>query len=79
MHAAEESGGKVGWYSYMSQFGHKVRINVDVASIRSEMPDEAGVSMEVRLTCAHEYGHMIAEMLSVLKGQSLLLCEMSER
>lgn len=69
----------VGWYSRMSQFRHKARITVDVRSIRSEMGGEDETVMEVKLTCAHEYGHMVAEMLAVLGNQSALLRDLSTR
>lgn len=69
----------VGWYSYMSQFRRRARITVDVPSIRSEMCDDEAICLEVRMTCAHEYGHMVAELLEVLKGQSPMLADLSSR
>lgn len=54
--------GVVGYYSNMSQFRSKARIVVHITAIRAEVP-EHDVYAEVLKTIAHEYGHIIAEMI----------------
>ena len=61
---------RVGYYGFMSQFKTRARIVVDVQSIREAMGDEFDTARQVRMTCAHEYGHMLAELLRVLKAES---------
>lgn len=54
--------GVVGYYSRMSQFRSRARIVVHVEAIREgSHPDD--VYDEVLKTAAHEYGHVIAEMI----------------
>lgn len=70
---------RVGYYSHMSQFCGRARIVIDVESIRREMPTEPEAVIQVRMTCAHEYGHMVAEMLRWMKNESESFKELDAR
>jgi hypothetical protein len=61
---------RVGYYGHMSQFRTRARIAVDVQIIRDAVEAQWETVHQVRMTCAHEYAHMLAEMLRVMKAES---------